>query len=158
MNKAIVAMIAAVMLLAITATPAGASQADQSKSSFSQDTVYPAGTICDFTYEQAYTVNVTVVESPRGELDRLTTSITHTNVNTGAQLTEVDQNTTLAGSPAETGIFWHLRDASGKIVLVKAGYVTFDPVTGDVVGYTPNSGFDQTFAQTICPALGGNPA
>jgi hypothetical protein len=158
MSKAIVATIAAVMLLAITASPADARQANQFKTSISEDTVYLAGAVCDFTYEQAFTADITVVDSPKGELDRVTTYVTHTNVDTGGQLTEVDQNTSLASSPTEVGIFWHLRDSSGKNVLVKAGYVTIDPATGDIVRYTPNSGFNQTFAQTICPALGGNPA
>ena len=56
------------------------------------------------------------------------------------------------------GIFWHLRDASGNKVLVKAGEETFDINTGELISFTPNGGFDQTFAQILCPALGGSPA
>lgn len=56
------------------------------------------------------------------------------------------------------GIFWHLRDPSGKLVLVKAGEATFDTSTGQLIKFTPNSAQDQTTAQVICPALGGNPA
>jgi hypothetical protein len=89
---------------------------------------------------------------------------THINLDTGYTLTETDEvvtqfPTTPFGSATliEVGLFWHLRDASGNIVLVKAGTVTLDTATGEVSG-TPNSGFDKTFAETICPALGGNPA
>jgi hypothetical protein len=41
--------------------------------------------------------------------------------------------------------------------LVKAGEATLDAATGQLISFT-NSGFDQTLAQIICPALGGSPA
>jgi len=43
-------------------------------------------------------------------------------------------------------------------VLVKARQAILDTATGNVISFTPNSGFDQTYAQIICPALGGSPA
>jgi hypothetical protein len=43
-------------------------------------------------------------------------------------------------------------------VLVRAGEVTFDASTGQLISFTPNSAGDQTFAQVVCPALGGSPA
>jgi hypothetical protein len=58
----------------------------------------------------------------------------------------------------QPGIFWHLRDASGHNVLVRAGEATFDASTGQLISFTPSSAQDQTFAQVICPALGGRPA
>ena len=57
-------------------------------------------------------------------------------------------------SEKDVGVFWHLRDASGKMVLVHAGQLRFDE-TG-LIKFTPNLNPD--FAAVICPALGGNPA
>jgi hypothetical protein len=162
MKRRIVAVaVAAVGLLAIMAGTANAQQATHFMGSFSAEHLFPAGTLCDFTYHQVFTGDVIVTISPKGEIDKVTVNVTHTNVDTGYTLTEVDQNTSLQppGSPTAmtVGISWHLRDASGKNVLVKAGKATFDSA-GDLVKFTPNSGFDQTFAGTICPLLGGSPA
>jgi hypothetical protein len=50
--------------------------------------------------------------------------VTHTNLDTGYALTEVDHVTVTfdndAGTQKQVGIVRHLRDASGKIVLVQA--------------------------------------
>ena len=87
------------------------------------------------------------------------TTVTHTNLDTGYVLTELDHVTVtfdnVAGTQKQVGIFWHLRDASGKIVLVQAGQVVFD-ASGDVIKVTPN--FNPDFAAVACPALGGQPA
>jgi len=64
----------------------------------------------------------------------------------------------LSSTVMQVGIFWHLRDPSGHVVLVKARQAILDTATGNVISFTPNSGFDQTYAQIICPALGGSPA
>jgi hypothetical protein len=57
-------------------------------------------------------------------------------------------------SEKDVGLFWHLRDASGKIVVVQAGQLRFDE--NGFVSATPNINPD--FPAVICPALGGNPA
>jgi hypothetical protein len=62
------------------------------------------------------------------------------------------------GTVVDAGIFFHLRDASGNNELVKAGQLTYDATTGDFISFTPNSGWDQTAAQILCPLLGGSPA
>jgi type 1 fimbria pilin len=165
MKKAILAAgIATFMLLT---TGAGTALADDPvahvKASFSGEIVSPAGTVCDFTLDDTFTVDVIFTAAPNGGITQLLTQhITHTNLDTGYSLTETDQvNQVLqpASSTAiETGIFWHLRDASGDNVLVLAGEATLDPATGNLVSFTPNSGFGQTYAQIICPALGGSPA
>jgi hypothetical protein len=158
---------AAVVLLAITAGTARADPAFHDKFTVSFDFKFPAGTLCDFTYEALSTQTFIVTDStPNGVLVvELIADNTHINVDTGYTLTEVDHTisqfpTTPFGSSTliQVGIFWHLRDPSGKIVLVKAGTVTLDGATGEVISFTPNSGFDKTFAETICPLLGGSPA
>ena len=53
------------------------------------------------------------------------------------------------------GLFWHLRDPSGKLVVVHAGTVWFDSVF-NVVKITPDAGGN--LASVVCPALGGKPA
>jgi hypothetical protein len=59
------------------------------------------------------------------------------------------------GTFKQVGIVWHLRDASGKLVVEHSGQVIVDP-SGNVVKITPGIGPDP--ATTICTALGGSPA
>jgi hypothetical protein len=132
------------------------------KFSVSGENFFPAGTMCNFNMDETFTVDVNFVAAPNGASPTLLTeNVTHTNIDTGYSLTEVDQVNTVAQPLSSTvmqvGIFWHLRDASGQVVLVKAGEVTFDS-TGNIISFTPNSSFDQTEAQIICTALGGSPA
>jgi hypothetical protein len=54
------------------------------------------------------------------------------------------------------GIFWHLRDADGKIVLVQSGQLVINLETGEIFEVTP--AINPDFAAVICPALGGQPA
>jgi hypothetical protein len=154
---------AAATLLAITAGTARADPVTRVPFSFSQTNSFPAGTVCDFNYEETVTLMGAFTELPNGEavVQNLTEHVTHTNLDTGYSLSEVDHiaDVALPNSSTEiaVGIFWHLRDASGKTVLVKAGEASFNFVTGEI-RFTPNSGEDQTGAQIICPALGGSPA
>jgi hypothetical protein len=53
-------------------------------------------------------------------------------------------------------LVWHLRDPSGKLVVVQAGQLLFDINTGELLKATPNLNPSQ--AAVICPALGGQPA
>jgi hypothetical protein len=154
---------AAALLLAITAGSARADSATRVPFSFSQTLSFPAGTLCDFNYEETVTLMGAFTELPDGEaiVQNLTEHVTHTNLDTGYSLSEVDHLTALvlpnSSTEISVGIFWHLRDASGKTVLVKAGKASFNFVTGEI-RFTPNSGEDQTGAQIVCPALGGSPA
>jgi hypothetical protein len=153
----------AAALLAITA---GTARADPAHSTFSYSgqQLNPAGTACDFNEQETFTISGIVNSAPDGNLGSfvLTESYTHTNLDTGYSLSEVDHVTGVAqlirGTVINVGIFFHLRDPSGKNVLVKAGELTFDINTGEFLSFTPNSGWDQTAAQILCPALGGNPA
>jgi hypothetical protein len=165
MKKAILAAgLAAFMLLTTGArTALAAGPVAHIKGSFSGEILSPAGTVCNFTLDDTFTVDVIFTAAPNGGVTQLLTQhITHTNLDTGYSLTETDQVNQVAqpvsSTAIEVGIFWHLRDASGNNVLVLAGEATVDPATGQLISFTPNSGFDQTYAQIICPALGGNPA
>lgn len=159
-----VAVTTAATLLSLTAGTARADHATTFKFSFSFTTDAPAGTLCDFHYGGATTIDGIITFAPNGDeiTSKLTEYNTHTNLDTGYSLSEVDQvegvGQRVSGTFINVGIFWHLRDANGKIVLVKAGEATFDRSTGELISFTPNSSFDQTFAQIICPALGGSPA
>jgi hypothetical protein len=164
MKRILLAMsVAAATLLALTA---GAARADADHFSFSYTIgpqVFPAGTLCDFNFESSTIGFQIETDVSNGRIvAHGTQHNTHTNLDTGYSLTEVDQvtSTFFLSSPTtlSTGIFWHLRDASGNNVLVKAGEATFDASTFELISFTPNSGFDQTFAQILCPLLGGSPA
>ena len=83
-------------------------------------------------------------------------TVSHTNVDSNYTLTENDTVflTFDVASEKDVGVFWHLRDSSGKLVVVQAGQVRFDE-TG-LIKFTPNLNPD--FADVVCHALGGNPA
>jgi hypothetical protein len=119
---------------------------------------FPAGTACDFHYAVAFTdTGSQTVFSDRTEL-HIVEVVTHVNVDTGYTLTERDQfNVTVYpdGTFKQVGIVWHLRDASGKLVVEHSGQVIVDP-SGNLVKITPGIGPDP--ATTICTALGGSPA
>jgi len=165
MKKLIVAagLATATLLATAAGTAFAASSAAHIKSSFSGENLHPAGTLCDFALDDTFTVDVNFTAAPNGmTATDLTLYVTHTNQATGYSLTEVDHQSTVirpdSSGAITAGIFWHLRDASGGNVLVKAGEASLDPATGNLISFTPNSGFGQTYAQIICPALGGSPA
>jgi hypothetical protein len=160
----IIAALCAVSALAVPAVgTADAGPAQHTSFSYSGENTYPAGTVCDFNYRDTFTVVFNSVAVPAGASSTQGTFyVTHTNLDTGYSLSEVDHVTIVSavGSPTlvDSGIYFHLRDASGRTVLVKAGEATIDESTGQVLSFTPNSGMGQTEAQLICPALGGAPA
>ena len=122
---------------------------------------FPAGTLCDFHYSVTVTVTGTqTIFSDRLQL-HLALSARHLNVDTGYTVTERDQlNQTIYpdGNTKEVGLHWHLRDPTGKLVVVGAGQMIFfgDPFAGNIVTVTPHVMPDT--AGVICSALGGHPA
>lgn len=152
----------AVAVLALGAGTARADSASHFTFGYSGVSDNAAGSLCDFNEQDTFTVDGQGVFVPSTGWNpvELTVHVTHTNLDTGYSLTEVDHYQSLAvinsGQGMQAGLFWHLRDPSGRVVLVKAGELTFGN-TG-VTGFTPNSGADQTTAQILCPALGGSPA
>ena len=128
---------------------------------------FAAGTLCDFNEQETFTIDVNdeVMYDNAGNniriVDHQTQYVTHTNLDTGYTLTEVDHFTNFYYPPdtqtffRTSGIVWHLRDASGHIVAVHAGTATYNFITGEST-FTPN--FPQDGAAVLCPALGGHPA
>ena len=127
-------------------------------STFTAEATFPAGTVCDFDYHNVFTATDHAIIFPDRTIEHIVINATHTNLATGFTLTETDHFTDFTASNGqikEVGIVWHLRDASGKIVVVHAGQLVVSP-TGQVLKFTPNINPD--FAAVICPALGGHPA
>ena len=151
------AAMAAVAL--VLASPAAAAPAlhDSISGTFHAD----AGDLCSFEYSQSFTVNLVATPLPNGNyIEHDQVYVTHVNETSGYTLTEHDTTTFILnvhrGVTQNVGVFWHLRDASGKVVVVQAGQLTFDLATGDLIKVTP--GFNPDFAAVLCPALGGTPA
>jgi hypothetical protein len=135
------------------------------KDTFSDSVTVPAGELCDFNYEESFTVvdNSLIYgdpENPDKVITQETAYITHTNLDTGYSLSEVDHAvftfTSADASFKQVGLFWALRDASGTLVLQQAGQAVFNTDTGEVVKVTPH--FNPDFAEVNCTSLGGNPA
>jgi hypothetical protein len=144
----------------VFAAAAGASQPTHTKfSPVVGPFDFPAGTLCDFHYYETDVIEVNELDFGNGRIDlHIESTVTHTNVDTGYTLTETDYYTQTIypdGTQKLVGLFWHLRNASGKLVLVQAGQVLFD-ANGVPISYTPN--FNPDFAAVACSSLGGNPA
>jgi hypothetical protein len=151
-----------VLTLAVSAWAAGPLHV---KSTDSGTFTFAAGELCDFNYEETFTVvdNALIFgdpDNPDKVITQEATYVTHTNLDTGYSLSEVDHQVFTFTSADATfkvvGIIWALRDASGKLVLQQAGQAVFNTDTGAVVKVTPH--FNPDFAAVNCPALGGNPA
>jgi hypothetical protein len=152
----------AAVLAAVGALAGAASAAPTTHSgrlTFSGGGTSPAGSVCDFTLGESYTGTISLTFFSDGSVTSHTTlQVTHVNVDTGYTLTEhdvINETDYNDGTSKQLGVFWHLRDANGKIVVVHAGQITLD-ANFDVASFTPNSGPDT--AAVLCPALGGNPA
>jgi hypothetical protein len=162
--KAFVMVASGVAALAYTASGTAAAPTHLTFSITDADFA-PAGELCDFDYSAPFTAEENIIvfgdpDNPTKFIDHTTLTKTHTNLDTGYSLTEVDHFTSEfnagTGRFEQVGIFWHLRDSSGKVVVVQAGHMVFDTSTGEIVKLTPNTNPD--FAAVICPALGGSPA
>ena len=138
-------------------TAAWAGGPEHVKSTFTFDDTAPAGTFCDFEYRLAVSGSENAIIFPDKTIGYNTLHVTHTNLDTGFTLTETD-HFTVTEQPGQfklVGIYWHLRNADGKLVVVHAGQMVFDG-EGNVLSFTPNMNPDG--AAVICPALGGHPA
>jgi hypothetical protein len=147
-----------VLTLAAGSTAAWADSPQHVKSTFPFDPPpLPAGAFCNFTYGEAATVSLNAIIFAGSETDHIAFTDTHTNLDTGFSLTETGDFTvvTTASQTKTVGIFWHLRNADGKLVVVQAGQLVISP-TGEIVKVTPDLNPDN--AAVICPALGGQPA
>jgi type 1 fimbria pilin len=151
--------LAALAVVGALAATASATPPTHATITFTGSDSEAAGTLCDFNLSESFsgTNDWTFFSDGSAKLHQ-TIQVSHVNDDTGFTLTETDVvnlNFNPDGSAKNEGLFWHLRDASGKLVVVHAGQFVFDSL-GNLVKFTPNSGPD--FAAVICPALGGNPA
>jgi len=147
-----------VLTLAAGSTAAWADGPQHVKTTFPFDPPpLPAGAFCNFTYGEAATVSLNAIIFAGSETDHIAFTDTHTNLDTGFSLTEIGDFTvvTTAGQTKTVGIFWHLRNADGQLVVVQAGQLVISPA-GEIVKVTPDLNPDN--AAVICPALGGQPA
>jgi hypothetical protein len=117
----------------------------------------PPGAFCNFTYGEAATISLNAVIFAGTETDHIAFTDTHTNLDTGFSLTETGDFTvfTTAGQTKTVGLFWHLRNADGQLVVVQAGQLVIS-AAGEIQKVTPDVTPDN--AAVICPALGGQPA
>ena len=158
-----VAMVAAgavlgVLTLAAGSTAAWADGPQHVKSTFPFDPPpLPPGAFCNFTYGEAATVTLNAIIFANSETDHIAFTDTHTNLDTGLSLTETGDFTvfTTAGQTKTVGIFWHLRNADGQLVVIQAGQLVIS-AAGEILKVTPDVNPDN--AAVICPALGGQPA
>jgi hypothetical protein len=155
-RRSLLALTLATLATGVLVPIAAAAAPEHFTESFEDSFTVPAGELCDFNYGQAFsgTDDVTIFDDRVQVHETLT--VAHTNLDTNYTLTEHDRLffTFRADSEKDVGIFWHLRDPNGKMVVVQAGQLRFDE-TG-LIKVTPNLNPD--FAAVICTALGGNPA
>ena len=121
------------------------------------DNVFPAGTVCDFDFHNVVTIIDRAAIFPGKTIEHIVTQATDTNLATGFTLTDRDHDsafTAADGTAKFAGIFFHLRDASGKLVAVNAGQAVFS-ATGEILKFTPH--INPSDAAVLCTALGGHP-
>jgi hypothetical protein len=157
------AMLAVGTMLGVLAPTVGSTTAwadgpQHVKSTATFDFTIPAGQFCDFAFRNTGTISDNVVIFPDRMIDQIDLSVAHTNVATGFTLTETDHFTEFTAADdqiKDVGLFWHLRTADGRLVVVQAGQIVVS-ATGEVLKVTPSVNPDS--AAVICPALGGQPA
>jgi hypothetical protein len=127
------------------------------KRSFTSDDTFSG--FCDFDLRIVLALSDNVLMFPDGRMTfHATVHFTHTNLATGFTLTDTHHFTDFVAADGQiksVGVEWHLRDPSGKLVVVQAGQLVFDS-DGNVLRFTPNTNPD--LAAVGCPALGGQPA
>ena len=159
-----VAVLAVGTVLGVLASAAGSTAAwadgpQHVKSTFPFDPPpLPSGAFCNFTYGEAATVSLNAIIFANTETDHIAFTDTHTNLDTGFSLAEVDHFTVFTAADGQTktvGIVWHLRTADGQLVVIQAGQLVIS-AAGEILKVTPAVTPDS--AAVICPALGGQPA
>ena len=159
-RRSLLAIGTALMALALLAPAATASAPSRWTDEFPSTYLAHAGEICDFEYLQEATITDRYFEYASG-LVRIheTQVVRHTNLDTGYALHETDRlvfTLPADGSLKQVGIWFNLRDESGRLVLHEAGQVLVD-AQGNLLKLTGNLS-DARFRDVICPALGGHPA
>jgi hypothetical protein len=150
-------IVVGVLTPAAGSTAAWADGPQHVKSTFPFVNPQPAGAFCNFSYGEVATVSLDAIIFAGTETDHIAFTDTHTNLDTGFSLTESGDFRvfTAAGQTKTVGIFWHLRNADGKLAVHQAGQLVIS-AAGEILKVTPDVTPDN--AAVICPALGGQPA
>jgi hypothetical protein len=135
------------------------------RDSFSDSFVIPAGERCDFDYRISFTVRFRDIvfgdlDDPDRVISHVTAFVSHTNLETGYTLTEVDRTTERFdfrnGVGKITGIIWKLRTPEGKLVFMQMGQIRFT-LEGEELKRTPHMR-PPDVAPMVCGLLGGDAA
>ena len=151
--------------IALAATLVGTANAKPThvRDSFSDSFVIPAGEQCDFDHQISFTVRFNDVlfgdpEDPDRVISHVTAFVSHTNLETGYTLTEIDRTTErfdlVNGVGKITGIIWKLRTPEGKLVFTQMGQIVFSFEEGDLKR-TPHMQPADT-SPMVCGLLGGH--
>jgi len=155
-----------VMTIMLAATLAGAANAKRPahfRDSFSDSFVVPAGERCDFDERISFTVYFNDVvfgdpEDPDHVISHVTAFVSHTNLDTGYTLTEIDRTTErfdlVNGTGKITGIIWKLRTPEGKLVFTQMGQIVFSFEDGDLKRTPHMQPADAS--PMVCSLLGGH--
>ena len=154
-----------VMAIALAGTLVGAANAKPThfRDSFSDSFVVPAGERCDFDERISFTIRFNDVvfgdpEDPDHVISHVTAFVSHTNLETGYTLTEVDRTTErfdlVNGVGKITGIIWKLRTPEGKLVFTQMGQIVFSFEEGELKR-TPHMQPEDA-STIVCSLLGGH--
>jgi hypothetical protein len=158
-------LVAAGTLAATLVGAAGAARPIHQRETFSGSSVSAAGERCDFDYRVTFklTFNDLVfgdLEAPDRLISHVTAFVSHTNLETGYTLTEVDRTVQLIDFPADkgktVGIQWKLRTPEGKLVFVRVGQLRYT-LEGEIVKITPHL-LPEDVVPIVCGLLGGHAA
>jgi hypothetical protein len=166
MKRRLLAAAAALLVAGSLAAAANAAKPQQFKDTFSATFVVPAGERCDFDYQISFTLRFHDIvfgdlENPDRVISHTVADVSHTNLDTGYTLTEVDVGTFfLTASKNEgklVGIQWKLRTPEGKLVFVQVGQVRFALDSEEPIKITPHL-LPEDVAPIVCGLLGGHAA
>lgn len=155
----------ALLLAASLAAATNAARPHHFKGTFSDVFISPAGERCDFDQQISFSLvfNDIVfgdVDDPRKVISHITADVSHTNLETGYTLMEVDTTVQILdfekGVGMTMGIIWKLRTPEGKLVFVQVGRATYT-LEGELLTITPHL-LPVDVAPIVCGLLGGHAA
>jgi len=163
--KRLLILVGAAALMTTLVSSAHAARPIHDRYAFSDSFVSPAGERCDFDYRISFTLTFNDLiwgdpDNPDRVISHVTGFVSHTNLDTGYTLTEVDRTVQILDFPADVGktmgILWKLRTPQGKLVFMRAGQIRYT-LEGEVVSVTPHLLPEDT-APIVCGLLGGHAA
>jgi hypothetical protein len=163
MKRPLLAFAAALLVAASMTGAALAAGPHHFKETFSDSFFSPAGDRCDFDYEISFTIVISDIvfgdlEDPSKVISHMTAYVSHTNLETGYTLTEVDNGVQILdfeeGVGMTVGIIWKLRTPEGKLVFVQVGRATFT-FDDELLTITPHL-LPEDAGPIVCGLLGGH--